>query len=133
MLARFHAEPSDRVYKPRNRKEDRRTTREREREKMEKKKMEIARYDDDDDNVERLLTKIEVVVMTGIGRDDALREGRNPCRLSQLLEKDFMGRGDDSCVLCVRVYAQRRERGGTEERLRSAMGGKAGKRHKRRN
>lgn len=73
---------------------------------MEKKKMEIARYDDDDDNVERLLTKIEVVVMTGIGRDDALREGRNPCRLSQLLEKDFMGRGDDSCVLCVRVYAQ---------------------------
>lgn len=60
---------------------------------MEKKKMEIARYDDDDDddNVERLLTKIEVVVMTGIGRDDALREGRNPCRLSQLLEKDFMG------------------------------------------
>lgn len=57
----------------------------------EKKKMEIARYDDDDDNVERLLTKIEVVVMTGIGRDDALREGRNPCRLSQLLEKDFMG------------------------------------------
>lgn len=53
--------------------------------------MEIARYDDDDDNVERLLTKIEVVVMTGIGRDDALREGRNPCRLSQLLEKDFMG------------------------------------------
>lgn len=65
--------------------------REREREKMEKKKMEIARYDDDDDNVERLLTKIEVVVMTGIGRDDALREGRNPCRLSQLLEKDFMG------------------------------------------
>lgn len=26
-----------------------------------------------DDNVERLLTKIEVVVMTGIARDDALR------------------------------------------------------------
>lgn len=116
-----------------NREIEKKTGGAREREKMEKKKMEISRYDDDDDNVERLLTKIEVVVMTGIGRDDALREGRNPCRLSQLLEKDFMGRGDDSCVLCVRVYAQRRERGGTEERLRSAMGGKAGKRRKRRN
>lgn len=29
-------------------------------------------YDGDDDNGERLLTKIEVVVMTGIARDEAL-------------------------------------------------------------
>lgn len=29
--------------------------------------------DGDDDNGERLLTKIEVVVMTGIARDEALR------------------------------------------------------------
>ncbi|KYQ57990.1 hypothetical protein ALC60_03040, partial [Trachymyrmex zeteki] len=34
----------------------------------------IRRGDDgDDDNGERLLTKIEVVVMTGIARDEALR------------------------------------------------------------
>lgn len=40
-----------------------------------------------DGNVERLLTKIEVVVVTGIAPDDALREGRSR-RRSQLLEKD---------------------------------------------
>jgi len=34
----------------------------------------VKRGDDgDDDNGERLLTKIEVVVMTGIARDEALR------------------------------------------------------------
>lgn len=34
----------------------------------------MEREDDgDDDNGERLLTKIEVVVMTGIARDEALR------------------------------------------------------------
>lgn len=92
MLARFHA---SRAIEFINREIEKKTEHERERERKEKwKKRKWRAYDDDDDdddNVERLLTKIEVVVMTGIGRDDALREGRDPCRLSQLLEKDFRG------------------------------------------
>lgn len=65
--------------------------------------------DDTKDNVERLLTKIEVVVMTGIGRDEALREGRVDSR--RLLEKDFGGQ--DFGVLCA--CTQRRTRGGEND------------------
>lgn len=80
--------------------------REREREKKNEGVSRNNDVDDTKDNVERLLTKIEVVVMTGIGRDEALREGRVDSR--RLLEKDFGGQ--DFGVLCVRVHAHRDER-----------------------
>lgn len=44
--------------------------------------------DGDDDNGERLLTKIEVVVMTGIARDEALRGGRSRRRSRKFRKKD---------------------------------------------
>lgn len=49
--------------------------------------------DGDDDNGERLLTKIEVVVMTGIARDEALRGDALADALSQVPKKRQSARG----------------------------------------
>lgn len=49
------------------------------------------RDDGDDDNGERLLTKIEVVVMTGIARDEALRGDALVDALSQVPKKRQSG------------------------------------------
>jgi len=92
--------------------------------------------DGDDDNGERLLTKIEVVVMTGIARDEALRGGtlshrRSLASFEKKTERERMrereSKRGNAVRACVRTRgepagASRGEQGHAKENTRRARG-----------